>query len=269
MLQSIYSRSQTILKRFTSASGSNLTTVYEPGFTSPWDLLPTTRYCGFITDLRLKVAIPSLAEKALPDLDVTASRTARITAVRDLEWTSERRELALYLETSSQPACEVARVSLLNRVPFYHINLIPYFSDNAIVNVAADARLLARIVDAGYGLLKQNDEVIIFGSVKEEVTTLPTEPRVIQLCQPYTFTLGTASAPILPVNANRLQATFVNRSTTAKIYLNYGILAEAGKGICLVPNGGSYEINLSNPYGGAISAIASAANAELSILECV
>jgi hypothetical protein len=269
MLQSIYSRSATILRRFTSNSLNQVNVLYEPGFTSPWDLLPTTRYCGFITDLRMMVRIQSIDEQQLPELEVTATRTERITAVRDMEWGGKRKELALFIETSAMPPCQIASIALLNRVPYYHVNLMPYFTDNGIINVAADARILASIKDAGYGLLQGTDEVTIFGSVKEEVTTLPEEPRIIQYCQPHTWTVGTGSIQLLPVNENRLQSTFVNRHNAARIYLNYGALAEVGKGICLMPNGGSYEINKTNPYQGVISAIADTAGATLSGLECV
>ena len=269
MLQSIYSRSSTILRRLTASSSNQIFVVYEPGFAHPWDLLPTTRYCGFITDLRLMVRITSIAEQELPELEVTASRTERITAIRDMEWGGKRKELALYLESSTMGPCQIASIALLNRVPYYHVNLMPYFTDNGIVNIAADARILGGIVDAGYGLLAGTDEVTIFGSVKEEVTTLPEEERIIQYCQPYNWTIGTASAQLLPVNANRLQATFVNRHESAKIYLNYGITAEVNKGICLMPKGGSYEINKTNPYQGIISAVSDTTSATLSGIECV
>lgn len=269
MQQSIYSRSATILRRFTSANLNQLQVLYEPGMVSPWDLLQTTRYFGFITDLRAKVSIRSIGEQDLPDLDVTSSRTERITAVRDMEWGSPRKEFAIYLETSNAPICQIARMSLVNREPYYHVNLLPYFSDNGIVNVASDARILGSVTDAGFGLLGNQDEIIIFGSVKEEVTTLPTEPRIIQMAQPHGWTVGTTSLQILPSNPHRLQATFTNRSTSGRIFLNYGTLAEVGKGICLVPNGGSYEINRTNPYQGMISAIADSANCSLSGLECV
>lgn len=269
MVQSIYSRSQTILKRFTSASANQIQVLYEPGFASPWDLLPTTRYCGFVTDLRAMVKIRSISEQELPELEVTSTRTERITAVRDMEWGGRRKEFALFLETSNAPVTHIASISLLNRIPYYHVNLMNYFTDNGIINVAADARILGGIVDAGYGLLQGTDELTIFGSVKEEVTTLPEEPRIIQYCQPLGWTIGTTSLQILPINENRLQVTFVNRHASAKIYLNYGTIAEVGKGICLLPNGGSYEINKSNPYQGVISAISDTLNATLTGLECV
>jgi len=267
--QQTYSRSAQILQRFTATAGSEMKTLYEPALVTPWDTVSTLRYYGFITDLRLKIQISSIAESVIPNLGVESSRTDRLIAVRDIEWNSARKELELFLETSRQPLTHIASVSLLNRTPFYTINLMPYFTDNGIINIANDARISARIKNAGYGLLQESDEVVIYGSVKEEVTTLPETEAIITSCQPHAWTIGTGNAQILPANPNRLQLTLTNRGTAGTIYLNYGNLAEVGKGIALLPNGGSYEINYTNPYKGMIAAVASAAGSLLSGLECV
>jgi hypothetical protein len=266
--QLIYSKSTNILKKLTSASSTNMIVLYEPGTVTPWDVVPTTRYYGFITDLRMKVQIKSIAESEIPQLDITSTRTERILAVRDMEWNSPRKELEIFLETSSQAQTHIATVSLLNRQPYYHVNLLPYLSDLGVFNVANDARLLARVKDAGYGLLQGTDELAVFGSVKEEVTTLPPDAKVINYCQGHSWIVHNASQQLLPSNKNRLQFTLVNRGTTT-IYLNYGQEAEIGSGIALMPNGGSYEINLSNPYEGILSAISDQANGILSGIECV
>ncbi|QYO64285.1 hypothetical protein [Leptolyngbya sp. 7M] len=243
--------------------------IYEPGVVTPWDYLQTVRFYGFITDLRLKVDIESIAEKELPDLSVTQSRTERLSALRDMEWSGPRKQIGLYLETSGHPITHIASIALLNRLPYYHVNLMSYFTDNAVVQIANDARILAMIEDVGFGLLQGSDEVVIFGSVKEEVTTLPEDERRIEFCQSYNFTVGTQSLQLLSANSQRLQATFVNRHSSAQVFLNYGNTATSGAGICLLPNGGSYEINRTNPYQGVISAISSAAGATLSVMECV
>lgn len=268
-MQQVFSRSAQILQSFTASSSSNMLTLYEPGLVTPWDTVATLRYYGFITDLRVRIDINSIAESVIPNLGVESSRTDRLTAVRDMEWNSARKELQLFLETSHHPAVMIGAVSLLNRLPFYVVNLMPYFTDSGIINIANDARIMARVKDAGYGLLQSTDELVVFGSVKEEVTTLPEEEAVISSCSPYTFTIGTANSQILPANSNRLQLTLVNRGSTGKIYINYGSLAEVNKGIALLPNGGTYEINFTNPYKGMVSAIADTAGSLLSALECV
>lgn len=269
MDQSIYSRSVTILKRYSSANLGNWQTIYEPGFTTPWDRLPINRYYGFITDLRMKIRVNSITEKPLPLLDAEQSRTERLTAVRDLEWMSQRYEFGIYMQASGTGLFHIASISLLNRQPFYQVNLMPYFTDNSLINIASDARILGRVENAGYGLLSGSDEVVIFGSVKEEVTTLPEDSKQISFCQPFGLTIGTTSLALLPPNANRLQATFVNTHASNRIFLNYGATATANQGITLMPNGGSYEINETNPYKGLISAVASAAGSTVSYIECV
>lgn len=268
-MQQIYSRSVNILKRFTSNEGNSFFTLYEPGVITPWDYLQTVRFYGFITDLRVKVNITSIAEKELPDLSVTQSRTERLSALRDMEWRGERKQLGLYLETSGHPVTHIASIALLNRIPYYHVNLMPYFTDNAVINVANDSRILGCIEDVGYGLLDNEDEIVVFGSVKEEVTTLPENERRIEYSQAYNFSVGTTSLQLLPSNPNRLQATFTNRHSSARIYLNYGNSAAVGGGLCLLPNGGSYEINRTNPYQGMVSAISDTSGGLLSVLECV
>ncbi|MBW4465672.1 MAG: hypothetical protein KME07_09560 [Pegethrix bostrychoides GSE-TBD4-15B] len=267
--QAIYSRSVTVLKQFTSATRGDFQIVYEPGFTTPWDRLPINRYYGFITDLRVKVRVSSIPEKELPTFEVEQSRTERLTAVRDLEWAGHRYELGLYMQASGTGILHIASISLLNRQPYYHVNLLPYFTDNSLINLASDARILARIENAGYGFLAGLDEVVIFGSVKEEVTTLPEDARQISYCQSYSQTVGTSSIQLLPPNPNRLQATFVNHHPSNKIWLNYGNSATAGSGLALMPAGGSYEINLTNPYSGLISAVGSGSGTTVSYMECV
>lgn len=270
MNQQVYSRSVNILSSLTEQTGNNLILLYEPGIINQFDIVGSTRYYGFITDLRMKVDIKSIPEIELPRFDISASRTDKMTALQDMEWRSARKQLDLFIETSTCPLTLFASVSLMNRLPYYHINLLPYFSDNGVINIANDCRLFARIKDVTWGLLLGTDSVVVFGSVKEEVTTLPTEPRTIQYAQPHEWLVANESAIILAANPHRLQATLVNRSETNKIYLNYGAMAELGAGICLQPNGGTYEINLTNPYLGAISAISeSSSGVYLSGLECV
>ena len=267
MSQSIYSRSQSILQNFSNATEGNMLVLYEPGSVTPWDVVPTTRYYGFILDLKAMVDVTSIEETAIPELDPTASRTERFLAIRNMEWNSPRKELELFMRTSTQPISKIGAVSLLNRRPFYQVNLLPFFSDNGVINVGNDAQILARIRDVGYGLLANNDQVTVFGSVKEEVTTLPESASEVQFCQPYSFNVTMQSNQLLAANPNRIQLTITNMGTN-NVFLNYGLIAENGKGIALVAGGGSYEINSANPYKGAISAIG-AGNSTLSLIECV
>ncbi len=83
---------------------------------------------------------------------------------------------------------------------------------------------------------------------------------------PESVTVGTSSVLVLAANTNRYGATFVNDSVN-KIYLAINADAVSGKGILIVANGGSYEINNTNITHDVINAIATGAGSELVVLE--
>lgn len=267
-MQQVFTRNVTILQRFSQATGGNLVTVYAPGYTSPWDLSNTQRYYGFIKSLRAKIDINSLAEAQIPDVDLTTSRTERMTAVRDMEWGAARMELELLMKTARVPWTAIAKVSLLRRDPYYHVNLLNYFGDGLTFEVGNDTTIGARIINAGYGLLSGTDEVVIFGCCQEEASALPADKQEISLSTPYGWDLSTTSQQILTSNPHRIQVTLTNTSDTHDVYLSLGAIAAQSQGITLKAGGGSYEINLSNPYKGPIAAIADGP-ARLTGVECV
>jgi hypothetical protein len=255
LIQQAYSRNVSIIKSFTSASGTSMIQLYAPGSVTPWDRTATIRYYGFITSLRIKIDINSLPESDIPNVSLTADRSERITAVRDMEWRSARKQIDLFIKNSQISWQPIASVSLLNRLPFYHVDLMPYLTSSNAFEVGNDTRLAARIANVGYGLLNDTDSVTIFGSAQEEATALPTDEPVISYSTDFSWDVTAQSQIILPANPHRLQATFVNQSETHNLYLSYGGQAQAGKGIALLKGGGTYEINKFNPYKGAISAV--------------
>lgn len=266
-LQQSYSRTQQILSSF-SQGQSGLRIIYQPSAISPYDRVQTLRFYGFITSLRMKVEINSLAEADLPNLEADSSRLERITALRNMEWKSPRKQITFFLKTSRTPWEPIFDVSLLNRLPYYQVNLLPYLTDNISFDTSNDCLIGAQITNAGYGLLEGTDRITLYGSVREEITTLPTDSKEISFATPHAWATNTTSQLILPANPNRQQVTLVNRSLTDEIFINYGGMAELNKGITLMRGGGSYEINLSNLYRGAISAI-SANPAQLTGIEAV
>ncbi len=80
------------------------------------------------------------------------------------------------------------------------------------------------------------------------------------------LTLSVTSQKVLPKNPARAYALLVNDGTDI-IYLGMGISAVDGRGIRLNASGGSYEINLVNPWHGEIHAIAAAGTPDLLIQE--
>jgi hypothetical protein len=268
MLQQSYSRSTNILKSLGSQHGNQLIELYRPGLLTPWDRSTTKRYYGFMTDLRAKVDINSLAESALPDLDLTTSRIERMTSIRDLEWNSPRMQLDLLFKTSTAPLVEIAQVSLLNRQPYYQVNLMGYLTDNGIFALGNDASFYVRIRNVGYGTLYQNDSVVLFGAVKEECSVIPDAPTEISHSDSYRWIVTTDNSLLLPANPQRKHLVLINKGSEP-IYINYGLVATPEYGITLMPSGGSYEINTTNLYKGVLSAVSENSGSILTGIESV
>ena len=255
LIEQTYQKSTQILGRLTWADGGDIKTIYEPGYISSFDLVASTRFYGYVTDFRCKININSLDEQELPEISIGDSRTARVNAVRDMEWRSPRKQLDILLRNPKGGGwLDVASISLLNRDPFYQVNLLQYLSDNVAFAVANDSAIGVRIVNVGYGLLGAQDDVTFWGSVKEELNVIPSRERVITHTNSHSWSVTDQSQILLPNNQERLQATFVNTGTSI-VYLNFNTAAIAGLGVALVPQGGSYEINLTNPFKGTISAV--------------
>lgn len=78
-------------------------------------------------------------------------------------------------------------------------------------------------------------------------------------------TVSGTSSTVLAASSGRVYAVFVNDGAVP-IYLSLnGVAAVANKGIRLNASGGSYEINLSNQYVGAVNAITSSSTAVLTV----
>jgi hypothetical protein len=70
----------------------------------------------------------------------------------------------------------------------------------------------------------------------------------------YSATVTTADQEIVAVNPNRRYLLVQNDSDTT-VYLSLNGAAVVGSGIRLNANGGSYEVNFTNLYTGAVNAI--------------
>lgn len=263
-----YARTVSIAQRFSPQTANQRIEIYQPALATVWDRTISNRFNGYITDLRLKVDITSIPESPIPNLDATTTRMERLVAVRDMEWKNPRKQLDLFLKKSNAPMIHLAAISLLNRRPYYHVPLLSFLTDSGIFSMGNDAVLYGSVTDVGFGLLLGRDELSLWGAVKEEATVLPTHGEQISFSQSFGWAIAPESSMILPANSNRLQLTLVNAGTN-RIWLSYGPLARSGQGITLMPGGGSYEINRTNPYKGAIAAISENTGSTLTGLEGV
>lgn len=223
---------------------------------------------GFVKTFRAKAVIKSIPEVELPNLSVEQSRTERLNLTRNLQWSSARKELKLYVAQSYNDWFHIGSVALLNIPPFQVFNLMEMYTENLALELGSTGAIGVSVHNAGYGLLGANDEVTIFGSATTEVVVIPAKVPPLQNCTPYGWTLTTESQLILPAMTGRKQITLTNTGP-GEIYLNIGNDAQIGTGIALMPNGGSYEFNRANhPVNLSIHAIATEPS-ELSGLVCV
>lgn len=268
-----YNRNKPIAVKLGSGSSNHIVTVFQARADAEDSqyLLEGAEhviYNGFVKTLRAKVIINSIAETTLPGLTIEQSRNERLMALRNVEWNSPRKQLDLYFAEHHGNWVNIGSVSLLNIPPFRIINLMEYFTENIAVELGSTGAIGVAVKDVGYGLLGANDEIVVYGSGTTEVVVIPYEPRPIEACTDYGWTVSAESALILPAQDNRKQITFVNTGA-GTIYLNLGAAAEVGKGIALMPRGGSYEFNrANNPYNGSIHAVATEAS-ELTALVCL
>lgn len=268
----VYNRNESFTLRLNSTSADRIITVWEARQSeADASYLREAEHViinGFLKNFRIKSQLRSIPEITLPNLPIDQSRTERLNAIRNIEWTNPRKHLKLHFASTANDWHHVATVSLLNVMPYRLINLMEYFTPNIALELGATGAVGVSVEDAGYGLLTGNDELVLYGSATTEVVVIPSEIRPIDGCTPYSWEIGTTSQLILPGLTGRKQITLTNTGD-GEIYLNLGNAAVLGAGIALMPNGGSYEFNRSNhPVNLSIHAIASVAS-ELSALVCV
>ncbi len=91
---------------------------------------------------------------------------------------------------------------------------------------------------------------------------MPLSERAVHLNK----NLTTTQEEIVPNNPERRYCLLVNDSDSTA-YISLGIPAVANQGIRINANGGSYEINLTNPFSGQIYAVSIGTTKRMMITE--
>jgi hypothetical protein len=255
MLQQSFQRTVNILTLLNRQSGGDIITIYRPSQVSQYDRVQTLRFYGFLTSLRARIEIKSLPESRPPASEITDSTLDRTIALQTYEWGAPRIHLELLMKTSRQTWLPIAAISCRNVKPYMLMDLMPYLTNNLSFDMANDAHLGVRIVSAGYGLLTIIDRITIVGCVREEITTIPTENEEVTLSQSHKFEVTNESQLIFEATPNRKLLVITNKSFDVDVTLSFGGVTVPEFGITLMRGGGSYEINKTNLYKGAISAI--------------
>jgi hypothetical protein len=173
-------RNVNILVEFNESNTSEAIDIYTPGYINPYDIVLGVKYSGFITSLRATIDIDSVIELIPPkissldtDADIEAKRNETIEA-------TPRKCIQFYLSNSNTKPTLVAEVLLFNRVPYYFIGLIKYFTDNVTFDVAPDTIITAQLKDVGYGLLEGTDRVVIVGTAIEEASYIESASLLVE-----------------------------------------------------------------------------------------
>ena len=161
-------RNVNILKNFTEATGDQLIDFYQPGTLNSFSKMTDVRYSGFITSLRLQVAISSIAAVQFPVPEIGQSEAELNAVLAGIKVAAPKKRLVLSMRSSDSDAVIVGSLDLFNRLPYYTVDILVYFTDASSFDVASDCILSARIAGAGFGLLSGSDRVSLHGSVVEE-----------------------------------------------------------------------------------------------------
>jgi hypothetical protein len=243
-----------VLSKITTASGSGTTAIF-----SPTD--PNISY--YLQALRLKIAISSVGRAEIPALEPEMTRAEKIKIIRDLEWNSPRKELSLLQKTTGDWV-ELARVSCLNRPPYYSINLLQFLTDNADLPLGTGSSLGVRVVDVGHGLLSGTDELIVHGGGVSESSIPSTEPppggggssmwgEDLGTCTQSLASIGGTARQILPEQTGRKYLA-ISVQNGGDVWLGLGSAPAINNGLLLAGAASSYEVHY---YSGSVWAISS------------
>lgn len=235
----------------TVAQGRNPDTADHPFLFKDFQIV----YNCFIKTLRAKCKLTSIPEAVLPRFALEQDTSDRVLIMRDFEWKGARKQLDIHLATSFSNWVCIGSLSLIRVEPYRIFNLIELFTDNLAIELGGSAALGVSISDVGSGLLSGEDEVIIYGSYSQEIVAVSEDEQTISYSNNHQWDVSNSSQIVLNPVYKRAQTTLVNLGSYP-IFLSYSNVAEIGKGIALQPQGGTYEVNRTNPYNGVISAIA-------------
>jgi hypothetical protein len=138
---------------------------------SPVDIINSFRYSGFLTSLRLTIDISSIPELQTIPVDLLAGNEEQAQANQETFSGNAKKCLSLYIRNSATPIVKVADVYLFNQRPYYYLDLVNYFTTANTFDVGNDTVISAGFRDDGYGLLMDDDRVLMLGTVIEKAPT--------------------------------------------------------------------------------------------------
>lgn len=143
---------------------------YIPGSNSNASLAGV-RYSGFITSLRAVIDIKSIDALVLPNADDFTTQTELDNKTEQVITASPKKCMEFYLKNLAlaEPV-KVGELWIFNRLPYYFVDLIRYFTSATTFDVAPDTIVSIKIKDMGFGTLLNTDKISIIGSAVEEAS---------------------------------------------------------------------------------------------------
>lgn len=135
------------------------------------------QYSALIESLHIRVSQPSLGPPGPPPEGLEDKGNLEGgEAYRSWQWAQPRRQLDIYKKGQI-----LASVSLLNREPFYIINLMPYLSSQSTARLGFGSALEVKIADVGFGPLSSQDTLVIYGEGVQEADVEDLDPQFSSL----------------------------------------------------------------------------------------
>lgn len=161
-------RNVNIIRELNAATGTQMIELYQPGTLNALDVVNNARYSGFITSLRLTVDITSIDELEVVRNDIMADDETIAENAKSTFNNNAKKCLSFFIGNSDTPPIKVVDVYIFNQRPFYYVSLLPYFTGASTFDVAPDSIMAVQQRDVGYGLLQDDDRILVLGTVIEE-----------------------------------------------------------------------------------------------------
>lgn len=159
-----------IIAEVNSSNKDSFVNFYTPG-TESNAAITGIKYSGFITSLRMIIDIKSIAELILPTGDTATTQEELDAHVKQTITLAPKKCVEFYLKNNNvENPVKIGELWLFNRIPYYFVDLIRYFSSASTFDVAPETTLSVKFKNLGFGFLANTDKITIIGSVVEEAS---------------------------------------------------------------------------------------------------
>lgn len=229
---------------------------------------------GFLTELYIYAEIESLAENPLPEYLAEDTEAEKVIKTLNAMWGSSVPKFYIQLwryKESTNEWLPRGKISLTNQYgyPYTISRPLDLLTDNIARDFGEKYRLGVSVIDAGSGLLRSDDLVIIDGTWKQDIRIIKPDTPVIsvvgstvqnvtQTQKILSGTMGTTRRIAFDANTARISAIVKNDSSTATIFIaERDITPSSSNNDGSIPPNGSRIVT--STYKGTVYMAASAA----------